>query len=259
MNAACLRIFAAALAYVILAAGCLVVPLEPFAGEPYAEALLAKLSQRADRSEVRRALGQPTATRAGETYWFYAREIPVAGIIGGTGSAVMTRLEWVAVEFDDSGRVSFLGRGRDEDACLANGICNYSRMLLKHSPADAAITAPAIQDAEAKALVPRHECAVYFYWEPAGVKRMSGPVTLAVDGREHGVSEYRSYLFFTHAPGTIRMKAFDAAGDIECRSGEKLYVKGMNTWSQPRGSAVLRVSAAEGETEIRSRRLALPR
>jgi len=107
--------------------------------------------------------------------------------------------------------------------------------------------------------VPRDECAVYFYWVPAGVKRMSGPVVLAVDGREYGASDYRSYLLFTHAPGTMHLKAFEVAADIECRSGEKVYVKGMNTWAQPWGSALSRVSTAEGEAEIRGRRLALPR
>lgn len=258
LNAARIRGLFAAIACAPLAGGCLVVPIEPFTGAPYSDEVLAKLSRRADRGEVRRALGAPLATRAGDTYWFYAREIPVVGIIGGTSSAVMTRLEWVAVEFDDSGRVSFLGLGRGEDACLANGICNHSGMLLKHAPTFAAITAPQIQDAEAKAFVPREQCAVYFYWVPAGVKRMSGPVALAVDGREHGVSDYRSYHFFTHAPGPVRVTAFEVAGDIECRAGEKVYVKGMNTWEQPRGSAVLRVDVAEGEAEIRSRRLALP-
>lgn len=242
----------------VLLAGCLVIPMEPFIGEPYPEAVLAKLSGRAARGDVRRALGPPTATRAGDTYWFYAKEIPVVGILGGTSSAVMSRVEWLAVEFDDSDRVSFLGHGRDEDACLANGICNLSGNLLMRAPTIAAITAPQIQDVEAKAFVPGEGCAMYFYWVPAGVKRMSGTVALAVDGAERGISDYRTYLFFTHAPGPVRVKAFNVAGEIECRAGEKVYVKGMNTWEQPWGSAVLRVDAAEGETEIRGRRLALP-
>jgi len=258
MKAACLRNLTALLACAALAGGCLVVPIEPFTEAPYPDEVLAKLSRRADRGEVRRALGAPLATRAGDTYWFYASEVPVAGIIGGTTSTVLTRMEWVAIEFDDSGRVSFLGHSHDADACLANGICNHSSTLLRRAPAQAAITAPDILDAEAKAFVPRDECAVYFHWVPAGIKRMSGSVVLAVDGKEYGASDYRSYLFLTHAPGLMHVKTLEVAADIECRAGEKVYVKGMNTWAEPWGSALSRVGTAEGEAEIRGRRLALP-
>lgn len=254
-----LRTLGAATTCAVLA-GCLVIPIDPFVGEPYPQALLAKLSSpTSGRSEVRAALGAPLTTRLGDTYWFYAREIPVAAILGDKGSTLITRMEWVAVEFDGSGHVSFLGHMSGRDGCLANGICNYSNELLAKEPASAAITAPEIHDAEARAFTPRDECAVYFYWEPAGVKRMSGPVTLSVDGREHGATEYRSYLFFTHPPGTLHLGALKIGADIECRAGEKVYVKGMNSWEKPWGAAVLRMSDAEGEAAIRGRRMALPR
>jgi hypothetical protein len=240
--------------------GCLVIPLEPFTDEPYPAAILTKLASRTtDRDEVRRALGPPVTTRLGDSYWFYGREIPVAGILGGTSSVVITREEWLAIEFDDSGRVSFLGHGRSKDACLANGICKYWGALLKQAAAYALVTAPELHDAEAKAFIPQDQCAVYFFWEPAGVKKMSGFVILSVDGREHGVSDYRTYHFFTHAPGSMHIQARKIAEEIDCQAGEKVYIKGMDSWEKPWGAAIVREDAAAGEAEIRNRRLALSR
>jgi outer membrane protein assembly factor BamE (lipoprotein component of BamABCDE complex) len=238
--------------------GC--IPLFPFTKAPYPKELLDTLSRGADRESVRRALGSPQATKAGGTYWFYAHQRPMVGFLIASSGNVWTRFEWVAVRFDASGRADFIGYSDDVTGCLANGVCNRSGRI-EHEPALAVLTAPTDRDGGAKSYrVSAHECAVYFYHEPAGFKVPAAPpAVLSVDGRVHGVSDYDTYLFLTHPAGTVRLAAYQFQIAPDCRAGEKLYVKGMGTWrSYDPGKSLAPVDAAEGERAIRARLLALP-
>jgi hypothetical protein len=106
--------------------------------------------------------------------------------------------------------------------------------------------------------VGKDECAIYFYLEPFSFRPASGSVTFFVDGKPFGVTNYKTYLFRKQPPGEIHIGAYQFRITIQCRAGEKIYIKAVESWkSYKRGKDLCPVIVAEGEKAIRSRKLAL--
>ena len=217
------------------------IPLTPAAHDPYPPALVESLRQ-ADRAAVRRALGEPAVSRAGGEFWFYAQPRWVPRPIGAWDGTFVERWEWLAVMFEPRGTVLFAEASELERGCLSNGICNRSGgQALRRAPESAVLTAPLHQDAAAKAYrVRAGECALYFYAD--------GPATLSIGRRVHGTADEATYLFATHAAGTIELSTETAWLATDCRSGEALHVR--------EGALVARDAA---EAALAARRLALSR
>lgn len=231
------------------AAGCssVAVPLLPFTHDPYPEKTVERL-RGADADAVRRAFGEPQQRKMAGRYWFYFAKRPTVGFLGSSAGA-MERLEWLALEFDAAARVRFTDRQHGDRPCFANGVC-----VLR-----GAIAAPPADDAAAKAYRPSpRECAIYLYQEALGLKFVTHAIPLSVEGREYGTLDFESYLFLTHPPGAVALRAYAFDIAVACKSGEAIYVKASASWRvHPQGVDFAPVLAAEGESALRERRLAL--
>jgi outer membrane protein assembly factor BamE (lipoprotein component of BamABCDE complex) len=205
------RLAAALLA--LACASCIVVPIGAFTKSPYSPEVLQKLSAKgADRDRVRQVLGNPVLTKAKGAYWFYWNSRATWGIIGGSGSAVITDDEWLAVRFDSAGKVVFVEKN-DLRKCLSNGMC-FGGM------------APSTDDAFAKAYQPKaDECAVYLFLDRLPWPFPAGTVKYFVDGTPIGNVESDTYLFLARPAGNIDIAAYDLKISTKCIGGEKLYVK----------------------------------
>jgi hypothetical protein len=198
------------------------------------------------------------ATRAKGTYWFYASDRERWWLIG--SDVVMRDSEWVGIQFDDSGHVSFIDHNDDMHGCLSNGICHFYGLFSKQ-PSKLVITAPMSEDAAAKSHQARaDECAVYLYHEPLPWFGGLAPAAFSVDGKTRGFINDKTYLFLTHAIGEISISAYQFTMTTKCEEGNRLYIRATKAmdWSWDTGEDLSPVDAAEGESAIRSRRLALP-
>jgi outer membrane protein assembly factor BamE (lipoprotein component of BamABCDE complex) len=232
----------------LLCTSCIVVPVGVFTKPPYGPEVLQKLSAPgADRERVRQVLGNPALVRAKGAYWYYSNSRATWGIIGGTSSAVLTDDEWLAVRFDKAGKVVFVEKN-DLSRCLSNGMCFDG-------------TAPHDDDSFAKSYQPKaDECAVYLLLDRLPWPLTTGTVKFFVDGVPIGSVNSKTYLFLTHAPGTVDIAAYDLKIGTRCIGGAKLYVravKKMDT-SWLTGEDLAPLSLAEGEAAIGVRRAALP-
>ncbi len=248
------------LIFILICTGCVVVPVGWLSKSPYRPEVMQKLSQKdTDRNLVRLTLGSPKAVKSGGRYWFYANSRETWGIIGGSSSGVFTEDEWLAVQFDDAGRVIFLEH--NSDSCLSNGMCHLGG-LFTTQPSEIVVTAPTLQDAAAKSYqVSADECAVYLFLKSLPWPLDAGRLKFSVDGRGQGLVNDKSYLFLTHPQGKISISAYQFTIAAQCMGGEKLYVgadKGLD-WSWETGRDLSSVNAVEGEAAIRTRRLALPK
>ncbi len=225
---------------------CVVIPIGMFTESPFSAQVLARL-RNADSTEVRQTLGEPQLVKASGRYWFYTHSRETWGIIGGTSSAVLTDDDWLAVQFDEAGRVTFI-ESNDLKNCLSNGICLDG-------------SAPTVQDISAKAhRVAADECAVYLFLESLPWPLATGTTTFRLDGRTVGVVTAQTYLLLTRPPGEVKLAAYDLAIGTHCAGGEKLYIRAVKKrdWSWDTGEDLAPVSNAEGEAAIAARRLALP-
>lgn len=239
---------AIALLLIFACTSCVVVPLAPFTNSPYRPEVIQKLSQaEADKNLVRQTLGTPKWVLANGNTWIYVNSHPTWGIIGGTSSAVVTDDEWLAVQFDNAGRVVFI-ESNEMMKCLSNGMCLDG-------------TAPTSQDQPAKSYQARAgECAVYLFLNPLPWPLQAGAVKFLVDGKAVGTVNSKTYLFLTHLQGDIRIAAYDLDISTHCVGGEKLYVRAVKKqdWSWKTGEDLAPVDAKEGEAAIRARALAMP-
>lgn len=237
----------AAATLALASTSCIVVPIGIFTRSPYSAELLQKLSAPgADRNTVRAALGNPVLTKAQGEYWFYWNSRVTWGLIGGSSSAVVTDDEWLAVRFDQAGKVSFVEKN-DLHKCVSNGLCFGG-------------AAPAGDDAFAKSYRPKaDECAAYLFLDRLPWPFPAGAVKYFVDGAPVGNVHADTYLFLVHPAGKIDIAAYDLKISTKCIGGEKLYVKAIKkldtSWLT--GEDLAPVSAAEGEAAIGKRRAAL--
>lgn len=240
------RLGAAALA--LACTSCIVVPVGVFTKSPYSPEVLQKLSAKdADRDLVTQVLGKPILTKAKGEYWFYWNSRTTWGIIGGGSSAAITDDEWLAVRFDEAGKVAFVEKN-DLRKCLSNGMC-FGGM------------APTADDTLAKSYRPKtDECAVYLFLDRLPWPFPAGTVKYFVDGAPIGNVESDTYLFLSHPAGNIDIAAYDLKITTQCIGGEKLYVKAVKkldtSWLT--GEDLAPLPALEGEAAISKRRAALP-
>lgn len=232
----------------LLCTSCIVVPVGVFTKPPYGPDVLQKLAAPdADRERVRQILGSPAMVKAKGEYWYYSDSRAMWGIIGGTSSAVLTDDAWLAVRFDKAGKVVFVEKN-DLLKCLSNGMCFDG-------------TAPHADDSFAKSYQPKaDECAVYLLLDRLPWLLRAGTVTFFVDGLPIGNVNSKTYLFLTHAPGTVDIAAYDLKIGTRCIGGERLYVRAVKkidaSWLT--GADLAPLSSAEGEAAIGVRRAALP-
>ncbi len=247
----CWRIWSgrlAATAAALACASCIVVPIGAFTEPPYGSEVMQKLAAPdADRARVLQLLGPPVQVKARGEYWYYTRSRATWGIIGGTGSAVITDDEWLAIRFDPAGKVVFVEKN-DLTKCLSNGMCFDG-------------TAPHADDRLAKSYRPgADECAVYLLLDRLPWPLSTGTVRFMVDGVAVGSVNPETYLFLTHAPGTVDIAAYDLRIGTRCSVGEKLYVRAVKkieaSWLT--GADLAPLSSAEGAVAIDVRRAALP-
>ena len=232
-------------------------PIGLFTKRLYSSEKLQILSRKdADRKLVRQTFGDPKAIRSAGKYWFYSNIREYLGFIG--TDLVFQDFEWLAVRFDVADHVNFVEYNDSVNGCLSNGICNYSGLLYSN-PSLAVLSAPRDEDEFIKSYkVGKDECAIYFYLEPFSFRPASGSVTFFVDGKPFGVTNYKTYLFIKQPPGEIHIGAYQFRITIQCRAGEKIYIKAVESWkSYKRGKDLCPVIAAKGEKAIRSRKLAL--
>ncbi|WP_211206863.1 hypothetical protein [Thiobacillus denitrificans] len=227
---------------------CIVVPIGVFTKPPYGPEVLRQLSAPdADRDRVRQLLGPPLIAKARGAYWYYTGSRAMWGVIGGSSSAVYTYDEWLAVGFDDAGKVVFVEKA-DLSKCLSNGMCFDG-------------SAPQADDRAAKAYRPKvGECAIYLMLDRLPWPFPAGAVLFSVDGAPIGTVNAETYLFLTHASGTIDVAAYDLRISTRCVGGEKLYVRAVKkidtSWLT--GADLAPLALAEGEAAIVARRAALP-
>lgn len=237
----------AAIAMSVLACtSCIVVPVWMFTEDPYRPEVLQAL-RNADQAQVRKTLGAPKLTKAGGQYWFYLHSRETWGVIGGSSSTVITDERWLAVEFNQAGRVIFI-EANDPEKCLSNGLC-----------LDGA--APTASNLAAEPHRPdSSECGIYLFLEKLPWPAATGFVSFRVDGRVIGTVGAGTYLFLTHPPGQVKLAAYDLAISTNCAGGEKLYVRAIKKrdFSWETGEDLAPVTDAEGAAAIRSRRPALP-
>lgn len=237
------------LALLCLLSGCVVVPVGMFTESPYRPEVLAKLSQAdADRFSVQQILGSPKFVKDRNRYWFYYNERVTAGILGGTGSAVISDFEWLAIQFDASGHVAFVGLASDIDKCLENGVCFNG-------------TAPSAEDSVARNFAPKEDqCAVYLFLESLPWYLNTGSAVFAIDGRKIGSLNKNTYLFLEHPAGEIEIGAYDLTISTRCMGGSRLYVRAIKKkdFSWETGEDLAVVDQAAGEEAIRMRKRALP-
>lgn len=242
------------LASALFLSGCVFLPNK----EPFPEQSLAKLSSGdANKRLVLGLFGKPSAVKNRGEYWFYGRAREVVGILA--GGAVIEDYEWLAVKFDDSGKIEFYEFNDSNYGCLSNGICNLGGLIFGKSPG-VVITAPYQDDHYAKSYyVGDDECAVYLYQEPIfHIRAGNYPVSLTVGDNSIGTINYETYLFFTHPPGEISLKAYQFDIKTNCDAGDKVYIKAEEGWSVDEGKDLAPVSSTVGGQEIQKRRLALP-
>ena len=80
-----------------------------------------------------------------------------------------------------------------------------------------------------------------------------------VDSNPEGVINYKTYLFLKHTPGDVLLEAYQFDIKKQCGKGERIYVKAVESWrSYETGKYLKLVDEGEGESAIRSRKLALP-
>ena len=229
-----------------LCSACLVVPVGLFNEQPYGPELLQKLHQ-ADRSQVRRLLGEPLLTRASNRYWYFSDSRTLAGVIGGTTGTAFEQYLWLLVHFDERGRVDFAEAAK-LDECLSNGQCFDGS-----SSSDETVRARNYRPGN-------DECAVYLYLQALPALLNTGAVDYRVDGRTVGRVNKHTYLFLTHRPGPIRIAAYDLAIGTECEAGDRLFIQAVKKrdFSWETGEDLAPVTQAEGDAAIAVRRLALP-
>jgi outer membrane protein assembly factor BamE (lipoprotein component of BamABCDE complex) len=249
----------AGLVLALAVTGCtqIVAPLEPFTRTAYPDTILSPLRHdHADREQVRKALGEPRAVKAGGKYWFYTNSREFLGILGGNSSRMLDDYEWVMIEFDAASRVSALEYNDDLNGCLASGIC-YLAGFLSPQPV---ITATASASAAASAYQPRaDECAIYLYLETLPWFFGNLPVTFSIDGHARGRINDKSYLFLTHPAGAVRIDAYQLEISVPCAGGKRLYVHATKArdWSWETASELAQADATAGSSAIHERRLAL--
>ncbi|MEW6174126.1 hypothetical protein [Stutzerimonas frequens] len=229
-----------------LCSACLVIPVGLFNEPPYGPELLEKLHQ-ADRSQVRRLLGEPLLTRDGGRYWYFSDSRTLAGIIGDPSGTTFDQYFWLLVRFDERGRVDFAEAAK-LDECLTAGQCF-----------DGSASSDETVNARNYRAGP-DECAVYLYLQALPALLNTGAVDYRVDGRMVGRVNKHTYLFLTHRPGPIRIAAYDLAIGTECEAGDRLFIQAVKKrdFSWETGEDLAPVSQAEGEAAIAKRRLALP-
>lgn len=227
----------------------MVVPIGAFTESPYRPEVMKKLAQAdMDRHRVQEILGPPKFVKDKNRYWFYYNDRPVAGILGGTGSTVLTDFEWLVVQFDATGHVGFIGKETDIDKCLENGVCFNG-------------AAPSADDSTARNFKPKEDmCAVYLYLEPLAWYLNTGAAVFSIDGKKIGSLNKNTYLFVEHPAGSIEISAYDLTIATRCAGGERLYAKAIKKkdFSWETGEDLAIVGKIEGEQAIRTRKLALP-
>lgn len=230
----------------VLCSACLVVPVGLFNERPYGDELLAKLQQ-AERSQVRRELGEPLMTRDAGRYWYYSDSRVLAGLIAGTSGTAIEDYFWLLVHFDDRGRVDFAESAKLGD-CLSNGQCFDGS-----APTEATVRA---RNYRAGA----DECALYLYLQALPALLNTGAVDYRVDGAGVGRVNKQTYLLLSHRPGTLHIAAYDLAIGLQCEAGERLFIQAVKKrdFSWQTGADLAPVTDAEGEAAIAARRLALP-
>ncbi len=217
--------------------------------------------QNADRKLVLSLFGKPTATKKGGEYWFYGDIRETVGVLAGTRSTTFWDYEWLAVQFNPQGDVTFHEFNDSASGCLSNGICNIYGLADVTVTGKSVLTTPSGEDLDAKNYqVKDDECALYFYQEPIFHIRMAnGPVDLTINDVRIGVINYETYLFLTHKTGELSLKAYQFTIHTQCNAGEKVYLRAEEYgWSVNEGKDFAPVSAKLGEAEIKKRKLALP-
>ncbi len=166
--------------------------------------------------------------------------------------------EWLAVQFDNAGRVVFHEFSDDNQGCLSNGICHI-KGLFSELESKTVLTAPAVLDDQARQYRARSgECAVYFYQQPKiRLRAANYPVELFVDNRLYGITSYETYLFFTRPAGNIRLGAYQFEMDLNCLSGKAYYIKVVEGWTVKEGESLAIETDDAGIQAISKRRLAL--
>ena len=100
------------------------------------------------------------------------------------------------------------------------------------------------------------------YWFYASNRETVGFIgggDLIFDGSPEGVINYKTYLFLKHPPGDVFLEAYQFDIKKQCRKGERIYLKAVESWkSYETGKDLKLVDEGEGESAIRSRKLALP-
>lgn len=225
---------------------CIVVPVGMFTESPYRPEVLHSLKN-ADRGLIRRIFGKPQLVKAAGQYWFYFNSRETWGIIGGTSSAVIAEHEWLAVQFDETGRVVFI-ESAETKKCLSNGMCLDG-------------SAPNAQDAAIKSYrAGPDECALYLFLEPLPWPLVTGVAKFRVNGKVIGGVNSGTYLFLTVPPGQVKVEAYDLAISTHCDDGEALYVRAVKkrdlSWET--GKDLAPVTGEEGKRSVAARRLALP-
>lgn len=244
----------------MLMTGC--IPLSNPA--PFPEESLSKLSSAdANRQLVRAMFGEPTTVKNAGEYWFYGeiREVMAVVLAGG----VAEDYEWLVVQFDDNDQVIFYEFNDTAHGCTSNGICALYGVVFPVSKRDkAVITAPATKDIITKSYqVTDEECAIYLYQKPffSVIQKIfrsaNYPVSFFVDDHVVGTINHESYLFLTHSPGRLSIKAYQFVSDIKCQAGEKIYIRADEGGLVEKGKNLTTAPTELGEAAIAKRRLAL--